>query len=410
MEIEAKSMFQQSEDSKKHPCPIKYIILGLIIPVFILLLSHFFSKWPPIRYRPWITGYLFITLWFSMSVSMLMYSVYICKKMDIWPLLNRISIIEIFKEVIKSFLILLLVGLALGVASLLLAKIFGITRNLPKTWQSLSYVPSSYILLAVLITGFTIAPVIEEFFFRGFLYNALKTRFQYLIALIFQAVVFAALHRYNLSNAIMVILVGVALALAYEKRKTLLSPILVHVMINATFVIPLLVATLQNIHSPARTWDEAKTKPMWLESNPHENIERQKNASEQWQYAIDTWGSKGAKRWKTEIHAFEAVCLWFPEDKTACAKARLSIATIYLRYLKDYRRAIIEANKVQLQFPDQSEQIATALCTKGWSYYLLKDFKKSREAFDEVVNKYKEYKADSEWAQESITWLDTIEN
>ena len=212
----------------------------------------------------------------------------------------------------------------------------------------------------------------------------------------------------HLLNTLIVFLGGVGLALAYEKRKTLLSPIFVHIMKNAMFMVPILFLALQNFYIPAKTWSEAKIKPKWLKSNPPKQIERQNNGSEQWQYAIDTWGSKGSKKWKMEVNAFEAVCFWFPEDETSCAKARLSIGTVYSGYLMDQRRAIIEVDKLLSQYPDEKEQIAQALCVKGWAYYMLKDFKCSKECFDKVIDEFKEYDYSYESAKQGIKWLNDL--
>jgi tetratricopeptide (TPR) repeat protein len=180
-------------------------------------------------------------------------------------------------------------------------------------------------------------------------------------------------------------------------------------MINALVLIPLLIVALQNIHSPATDWDEARTYPSWFKSSPPVEIERQKDGMQQWKYSIDTWGSKGSKNWKKEANAFNAVCTWFPEDRLPCAKAKLGIVVIYRYYLNDYRRAIIEADRLLSEYPEQKEQCASALAEKGWSYYLLKDFGNSRLAFTKVANEFSEYPDALKLADRGIEGLDFLE-
>jgi len=156
-------------------------------------------------------------------------------------------------------------------------------------------------------------------------------------------------------------------------------------------------------------WNEAQTRPSWFKAYPSGEIERQKDGMEQWQYTINKWGSKGSRQWKKEANAFNALCMWFPEDRTACAKAKLGIAAIYVRYLKDYRRGIVEANYLLSQYPDQREQCASVLSEIGLAYLMLKDFKNSRISFERVINDFQDHKDALESAQKGIKWLNDLE-
>jgi tetratricopeptide (TPR) repeat protein len=150
--------------------------------------------------------------------------------------------------------------------------------------------------------------------------------------------------------------------------------------------------------------------PEWYKSNPIAKVEVRENGMEQWQYAIDTWGSKGSRQWKKEIIAFEAVQYYFPNDKEAAAKAKLGIASVYYRYLSDYRRAIVEADELIALYPDQEEQVASALCNKGWAYYMLEDYEKSRESFDRIISDYSHCENCYESALEGIERLDSLQD
>jgi uncharacterized protein len=88
--------------------------------------------------------------------------------------------------------------------------------------------------LRLLVIALLVAPVAEEVFFRGLLYNALRQRLPRFVAILLQAVAFGLLHPFGLAGAAAVALSGLALALVYEWRRTLLAPILLHAVVNAT--------------------------------------------------------------------------------------------------------------------------------------------------------------------------------
>ena len=92
--------------------------------------------------------------------------------------------------------------------------------------------PNWFESVGLVVLILLVIPVAEEVFFRGMLYNALRQRLRVAVAAPLQAVVFAALHLYGLTGMAVVALIGVALALVYEWRKTLLTPVVMHVLIN----------------------------------------------------------------------------------------------------------------------------------------------------------------------------------
>lgn len=404
-------------NSKKSPWPIRDIIFGISIPILFLILGYVFNHLDQIRYRPWLVMPLSFTLLILNFISLILYSIYIFRKHNYDP--HYVPLIiplpfskvrKVLKELLSSFFIFLLIGLIIGLIAKLISILLKTRITTPEVWEWATYAPNSNFLILVFIISFTVGPVCEEIFFRGFLYNAMKTRTSVVVAAIFQAALFAVLHRYDLLNRFVVFLTGIALVIVYEKRKNLLSPIFIHAMKNAVWCLPLLVLTLQNFHTPAANWEEAKIQPDWLKAYPPAQVTRQKEGMHQWQYAIDKWGSKGSKKWKKEANAFYVVHKWFPEDKTACAKAKLGIVVIYFNYLRDYRRAIIEADSLLFRYPEQREQCALALTTKGWCYYFLRDFENSRIAFNNVVDNFRQYNDAFESAQKGIEMLNILES
>jgi len=284
----------------------------------------------------------------------------------------------------------------------ILSKVTGGPVEAGSVLSGLRDAPNDARLYLLLVPMFTIGPVAEELLFRGLLYNALRRRMVPLIAVVLQSLVFVLVH-YNMpeTNVIYLLAIfisGVVLAGVYEWRKTIWSPIALHVLMNFAFAGPVIVLMILNSHTPAKTWQQAEFSPDWLETD-FTGIDKMATGEEQRLYAINTWGSRGLRMWKKEIQAFQAVCKWFPDDRQACAKAREGIAKIYEYYLRDLRRAVVESDRILSEYRDQPEVCANVLITRGWSYYNLGEFDMSRASFREVIDSYSSY----EWALQSAT-------
>lgn len=96
---------------------------------------------------------------------------------------------------------------------------------------------SDSMVVVVLIVAFaiTIAPVFEEFLFRGFAYPALKQRWGTWRALMVVSAVFAAIH-FHLPSLGPLFALALGLGLAYELSGSLLAPITMHALFNAANV------------------------------------------------------------------------------------------------------------------------------------------------------------------------------
>lgn len=84
-----------------------------------------------------------------------------------------------------------------------------------------------------------VAPVVEEMFFRGYAYNIFKKRLNTTQALFYSSLLFAAVHMY-LIHFLPIFILGLILALIYERRQTLLVPIIAHSVMNMLVAIALL--------------------------------------------------------------------------------------------------------------------------------------------------------------------------
>jgi len=96
------------------------------------------------------------------------------------------------------------------------------------------------------VIAITLAPLMEELFFRGFLYPVLARRLGKVVAILLTSTLFGLLHGAQLgySWAVLIIfLVGVALTTVRAVTRSVASSFLVHVGYNATLSALLFIAT-----------------------------------------------------------------------------------------------------------------------------------------------------------------------
>jgi uncharacterized protein len=77
-----------------------------------------------------------------------------------------------------------------------------------------------------------VAPFAEELFFRGFLYQAFRNSFGVLPGALLSAVIFGAIHL-EFFKLVQLAILGVILALLFEKTKSLWAPIILHAVNNS---------------------------------------------------------------------------------------------------------------------------------------------------------------------------------
>ena len=92
--------------------------------------------------------------------------------------------------------------------------------------------------MTLTLFALVVAPVFEEFFFRGFAYPALKEHLGSVRALVIVSAAFAASHLHGPSFVPLFVL-ALGLGLAYELTGTLLTPITMHAVFNSTMIVQL---------------------------------------------------------------------------------------------------------------------------------------------------------------------------
>jgi membrane protease YdiL (CAAX protease family) len=84
----------------------------------------------------------------------------------------------------------------------------------------------------LLLAGIVVAPVVEELFFRGFLYAGLAQRYSWRKAAVISSALFALIHLQPLA-IVPIFLLGYLFAYLYERSKSIWPAILMHVTTNA---------------------------------------------------------------------------------------------------------------------------------------------------------------------------------
>jgi membrane protease YdiL (CAAX protease family) len=127
-----------------------------------------------------------------------------------------------------------ILGVLLSVIIQVASALLPIPKQLPID-QFFADTVSAYLLA---IFGVTLAPLMEELFFRGFLYPVLVRRLGIPVAVAITSLTFALIHESQLNHAwgplLLLFFVGVALTMARVHTGSVATSFLIHVGYNAT--------------------------------------------------------------------------------------------------------------------------------------------------------------------------------
>jgi CAAX protease family protein len=134
-------------------------------------------------------------------------------------------------------------GFVLAVALQLLAHVLPIPKDLPI--DTFFRTPAEAWTLAILSVA--LAPLMEELFFRGFLYPVLARGIGVPIAVFLTALAFAALHgaqlMFSWGPVLVIFLVGLVLTIVRAKTNSVSAGVVIHMAYNGTITIAMFAAT-----------------------------------------------------------------------------------------------------------------------------------------------------------------------
>lgn len=146
------------------------------------------------------------------------------------------------------------IGAGLGVASIIASLtvvrvLVGITGSdaAPEQLLTGDIIDSPVKMLLAVLIAVVLAPLAEELIFRGLLHRNLRRRMSVVPATIISSVLFALVHvDVVLSQPIALIgltLAGAVMAIAYERTGSLVVPVVIHAVYNATMLVALVVTS-----------------------------------------------------------------------------------------------------------------------------------------------------------------------
>ncbi len=143
----------------------------------------------------------------------------------------------------SNVVIYVLAGFVLAVGLQLLARLLPMPKELPI--DSFFRTPAEAWALAIL--SVTLAPLMEELFFRGFLYPVLARGIGVWLAVLITALGFAALHASQLGftwgPVLVIFVVGLVLTIVRAKTNSVAAGVIIHMAYNGTITVAMFAAT-----------------------------------------------------------------------------------------------------------------------------------------------------------------------
>ena len=135
---------------------------------------------------------------------------------------------------LKSMVIYLMIGIG---TQLFMSRILVYLRPLLKTLFVYydETIGSLFVGDTIIVAVYVIilAPMVEELMLRGILFNRLRYGVSFTAANVIQAAVFGIYH-WDIIQGIYAFVIGLILGYVYERTRTLLAPIVIHILINGS--------------------------------------------------------------------------------------------------------------------------------------------------------------------------------
>ncbi len=184
---------------------------------------------PPLP--PVVPGWFRYALYLLTYGWMLVFPLLIARRrLARWPRLPAPRILFVETLIALPASVLFLINTVL--TPLLLTRLIGAKEFPPDPFEPFVHSPDRFEVLSFRIMAVLVAPVVEEVFFRGMLYNALRQRLHVIVAILLQAVVFGFYHPFGVVFSSTIAVGSLGIAAIYEWRKTLVATVLLHAFVN----------------------------------------------------------------------------------------------------------------------------------------------------------------------------------
>jgi membrane protease YdiL (CAAX protease family) len=207
------------------------VLSGFVLFVAVIVLVSLLQNYPGIprvlRSGIFLSGYLLgaIVIW-RLTVN----------RYKVKPQLLGFKSFSLLRSLIIA--VLWITGLRFGTAVyILVLEAFGLSFRNPQLIQIPRIFGSDFsgFLLAVLIAS-VVAPVVEELFFRGFIYPVFRRKWGVRVGILANGLLFSFVH-FNLWLFLPIAGIGIVLAYEYERTASLGPPIILHALNNLFSVV-----------------------------------------------------------------------------------------------------------------------------------------------------------------------------
>jgi membrane protease YdiL (CAAX protease family) len=206
-----------------------FVLPFLVVPFVALAAKHIFYPsvpWLTVAQKPWIA----LTTQFCWYIGILIYMVMFVEgkfRRQFWGAIQW--------NWPRNWALLVPVGMVM-VSLQVLERFFKIPKHIPM--EEFLATPLAAVMTAILAV--TLGPLMEELFFRGFLYPVLARRLGVVVGIFATAVGFGLIHGAQLAFApglvLIIFIVGVVLTVVRAKTNSVGSSFVVHVAYNSTIV------------------------------------------------------------------------------------------------------------------------------------------------------------------------------
>jgi len=216
---------------------LMFVVPYLIIPIVALVVQKTFFPGVSIivvAQKPWVA----LTTQFAWYLVVLAYMIMFVEgrlHQPFWPAIRWFWPRRYWPG-------LVVVGMAL-VSLQSLEHFFHLPKHIPM--EDFLSTPLAALLTAIFAVS--LGPLMEELFFRGFLYPVIERRFGMGVAIIITSVAFGIIHAAQLAFAgglvLIIFLVGIVLTIVRAKTGSVAASFVVHVAYNSTLVIMGVIAS-----------------------------------------------------------------------------------------------------------------------------------------------------------------------
>lgn len=198
--------------------PILYILISFFVEFIFIAINITTNNIGIIKNHVYsmslIADLIMITIMFLIFLPTKQKLINICN-------FKKIKLVDIF------YIIFLAIGMGL-ISSVLIGILTNFTKSYDNVVNTITIADKSNLQLVIVIF---LSPIFEEILYRGIIFRYLKKNYNIIISIVLQALIFGIIHL-NIIQSIYTFFLGIALALTYLYRESIIECIIFHIIYN----------------------------------------------------------------------------------------------------------------------------------------------------------------------------------